>query len=124
MGTSSGIPNRSVVRVSILLLGFAFTAFAQKDTGAIVGTVLDASGAAIPNAHVTAVNTATDYTYNATTDTTGDYVISPVRTGSYRVTVNSQGFRSEAESITIEVQQRARINFRLQPGDVKETVEV
>jgi len=111
--------------VAALLLGFTLAAFAQKDTGAIVGSIVDATGASIPGAQVQAVNTATDYTYNAVSDTSGEYVISPARVGTYRITVTASGFRKEvAPAITLEIQQRARVDFKLQPGDVKETVEV
>src|SRR5581483_9042764 len=108
-----------------ILAGLTVPAFAQKDTGALVGTVLDSTGAAIPGAQVDAVNTATDYTYKAVTNTTGEYVISPVRVGTYKITVSANGFRSEmTPAVTLEVQQRARMDFTLQPGDVKQTIEV
>ncbi len=113
------------VRIAILAFAFVWTAVAQRDTGAIVGTVKDSTGASIPSAQVKAEDTATSFTYTATTDTAGDYVISPVRVGTYRITVSAQGFQSEvAEKITLEIQQRARMDFTLHPGDVKQTMEV
>ncbi len=62
-----------MVRLASVFLLSAILALAQKDTGAILGTVLDASGAAIPGAQVSATDTATNYTYNATTDSAGQY---------------------------------------------------
>src|SRR5947209_7549024 len=115
MGLALQHHTRRVSRLTILFFGMALAAFAQKDTGAIVGTVVDSTGAAIPGARVTAENTATAYTYNATTDTTGQYVISPVRVGTYRIGVAANGFRSEvAPAVTLEIQQRARMDFTLQ----------
>ncbi|MGH9614458.1 MAG: carboxypeptidase regulatory-like domain-containing protein, partial [Bryobacteraceae bacterium] len=115
--------SRYLFAATICLAGFS--AFAQKDTGAIVGTVLDSSGASMPGADVAAVNLDTNYTVHVTTDTAGQYVISPVRIGPYRVTVKANGFKTAvAGPITIDIQQRARVDFSLQPGEVKETVEV
>ena len=111
--------------IPILFFGLTWIAFGQKDTGAIVGTVLDATGASIPGAQVSAVDTATNFTYHAVTDATGEYVMSPVRVGSYKLSVSASGFKTEiVGSITLEIQQRARVNFTLQPGELKETIEV
>lgn len=108
-----------------MFLCLTWTVLAQKDTGAIVGTVLDASGASVPGAAVSAVDAATNFTYTATTDATGQYVMSPVRVSTYRISVSASGFKTAvAESITLEIQQRARVNFTLQPGELKETIEV
>ena len=112
------------LRVAVLILCAGAILFAQKDTGAIVGTVLDASGASVPGAQVAAVDTATNFIYNATTDATGQYTMSPVRVGTYRISVGAKGFKTEVESITLEIQQRARVNFTLQPGELRETIEV
>src|ERR1039458_4126814 len=109
----------------VLLAAADLPAFAQKDAGAIVGGVLDSSGASGPGAKVSAVNIGTNYAYTATTDTAGQYTISPVQVGTYKVSVSVQGFKTAVvEAITIEVQQRARVDFNLQPGEVKETIEV
>jgi hypothetical protein len=111
--------------MAALILCVGAMLFAQKDTGAIVGTVVDASGASVPGAQVTVIDRATNFIYNATTDGTGQYVMSPVRVGTYRISVGAKGFKTEvAESITLEIQQRARVNFTLQPGELKETIEV
>lgn len=99
--------------------------FAQKDTAAIVGTVLDPSQASVPGAVVRATNLDTNFVYQATSDTAGQYAISPVRIGRYRVRVEAQGFKAaESEIVQLDVQQRARLDFALVPGEVKETVTV
>jgi Carboxypeptidase regulatory-like domain/TonB dependent receptor len=107
-----------------LLLGCA-PLFAQKDAGSIVGTVLDATQASVPNAEVKAVNLDTNYTYRATTDTSGQYSMSPVRIGRYRVEATASGFKTAvSETINLDVQQRARVDLTLTPGAVQETIEV
>ncbi|HJY08709.1 MAG TPA: carboxypeptidase-like regulatory domain-containing protein, partial [Bryobacteraceae bacterium] len=112
-------------RSAALLLLCSFAAFAQKDTAALVGRVLDPSGASVPGAAITATDTGTNFTYRAASDTAGEWAISPVRIGSYRVSIKAKGFKtSEIGPITLDVQQRRRIDVSLQPGEVRETVQV
>src|ERR1700760_3800785 len=70
-------------------------AFAQgSSTSAIAGTVLDTSGAAVPGADVTAVNTATGTTFRAVSADGGAFTIPAIPTGTYTVTVALQGFKT------------------------------
>src|ERR1700742_420816 len=90
--------------LSFLVQGFAH---AQKDTASITGQVTDSSGAVVAGARVDAVNLETNYTYHATSNQSGDWTISPVRIGTYSVTVTSTGFKkSEIAPFTLDVQQR------------------
>ena len=59
--------------VALLLFAAAGPALSQSDRGAIAGTVLDATGAAVEGATVTATDTATSAVYTATTGPTGGY---------------------------------------------------
>src|SRR6185312_723931 len=112
-------------RSAALLILSSFAGFAQKDTAALVGRVLDPTGASVPGAEVTATDTGTNFTYRGTSDTTGEWTISPVRIGTYRVSIKAKGFKtSEVGPITLDVQQRRRIDVSLQPGEVRETVQV
>jgi hypothetical protein len=98
---------------------------AQKDTASITGQVLDIAGAAVPTATVDAVNLETNYTYHAKVSGTGEWTISPVRIGTYRVDVTAAGFKkAELGPIVLNVQQRQRLDVALQPGAVSQTVEV
>jgi len=65
---------RQVAGVVALFL-FAVVAFAQTDRGTITGTVLDVSGAVVPNATIEAKNAATGEVYNAATTGTGNYTL-------------------------------------------------
>ncbi|MDT7814771.1 MAG: hypothetical protein QOJ42_4687 [Acidobacteriaceae bacterium] len=69
----------------------------QMDQGSIVGTVLDATGAAIPNAKVTLTNEQTGFTLERTADGSGSYAFTPIKIGTYTVTASSQNFRSFAQ---------------------------
>ncbi len=108
-----------------LFLFTGMAALAQKDTAALVGQVLDVTGASVPGADITATNVETDFAYHAVSDAAGEWTISPVRIGTYRVTVSQKGFKTAvAGPITLDVQQRQRINVSLQPGQVNERVDV
>ncbi|WP_158748660.1 TonB-dependent receptor [Acidobacterium sp. S8] len=110
---------------SLLPLFLAPVVLAQKDTASITGQVTDSSGAIVAGARVEAVNIDTNYIYHATSNQTGDWTISPVRIGTYRVSVTATGFKtSEIAPFTLDVQQRQRLDVSLQPGQVTQTVQV
>jgi hypothetical protein len=107
------------------LLALSFPAFAQVERGAIVGRVTDSTGLAVPGADVTVHNTGTNVSFQTKSDEAGGYTAPSLNPGSYEVTVKMQGFRAETHrGILIEVGQRVRADFTLQPGQVSETVEV
>ena len=109
------------------LLSFLIPTFAQaqKDTASITGQVTDSSGALVAGAHVDAVDIETNYSYHAVSNQTGEWTISPVRIGTYRVSVISPGFKkAEIGPFTLDVQQRQRLDVALQPGAATQTVEV
>src|SRR5574340_729461 len=77
-----------------LLAGvFAGSAWAQKDTGSIVGSVKDSTGASVVGARVTVVDVDRGLTFNTVTDELGEYVAGPLRVGNYTVTVEQAGFK-------------------------------
>jgi hypothetical protein len=99
--------------------------FAQVDTGAILGTVKDISGAVIPGAKIVLTNEQTGLTLSATSDSSGNYIFTPIKIGSYSVKAQFKGFRtSEQRQIQVQVQQQVEVNFTLVPGQVTQTVEV
>src|SRR5271157_1309328 len=109
----------------VLLISAAVTALAQVDTGSLVGTVKDASGAVLPGVTVTATNVDTGVAATAKTELNGDYVITPLHIGRYSVSVVATGFRREIrKDIVLDVQQTIRLDFSLKVGSVSETMEV
>ena len=114
-----------VVFLTILALSFDATVRAQIDTGAIVGTVRDASGAAVPNASVVLTNTATQEKQRSLTNASGEYQFTALRPGAYSVQVSAQGFASQVRNdIEIHVQSRPSVDFNLAIGSINETVQV
>jgi hypothetical protein len=111
-----------------LLLCFCFVTLslnAQSTTGAIVGTVTDPSGGIIAGATVTITNMGTNIAVKTTTDASGEYVVTPLEVGKYSVAVEATGFkRSIRSDIQVNVQDRVRVDARLEVGQASETVEV
>ena len=82
------------------LLAFALSvliappAIAQVDTGAIRGTVTDASGGVLPGATVTVTHEGQGFTLTGVTREDGTYIFTPIRTGAYILEVEFPGFRN------------------------------
>src|SRR6266498_2979982 len=112
------------LRCSILFF-LASAMYAQQDTGMITGQILDASGSAIPLATVLLVNTGTNVQTSVATNSDGLFVATPLRIGVYSITVGAKGFKKAVrDNIALRVQDRLRIDFRLEVGEVSESVEV
>ncbi|MGI8988334.1 MAG: TonB-dependent receptor domain-containing protein [Bryobacteraceae bacterium] len=103
----------------------AFTMNAQVDTGTILGTVHDNTGAVIPNATVTVRNEGTSFTQVTKTSGGGTYVVTPLRIGKYSVEVESAGFKKERRNgLELNIQQQLVADFGLSVGDISSEVEV
>lgn len=93
--------------------------------GAISGNVTDSTGAAIPNATVTALNVATGVTTVRTSSSSGLYVLSPLLPGNYTVTVTSSSFSTfKQENVTVLALSTVGLNVTLAAGSQNETVTV
>jgi hypothetical protein len=98
---------------------------AQAVTGTIFGTVTDNSGAVMPGVTVTVTNVDTSRSRTYVTDGNGEYTAPSVQTGTYKVGAELQGFKSVlVEGITVSVDQRVRVDARLELGNMSETVEI
>jgi len=107
----------------VILLSLA--AGGQSTAGRILGTVTDASGAAVGGATVVVTDAARGTTRNLTTDAAGAYVAPDLEPGIYKIRVESKGFKTvERPNVPIEVATDVRADFALQPGEVSETIVV
>jgi hypothetical protein len=98
---------------------------AQVDTGTIAGTLHDSSGAAIVGATVTFIEKSTNATTIANVDAQGNYVSSPLRVGTYSVMAKAAGFESQTRTeVTLQVQDRRRIDFTMVVGQVSQNVTI
>lgn len=114
----------SIVVLLVVILNFA-PAFGQTSAGAILGTIMDASGALIPGVEVTVTDRGTSQSRVVLTSETGNYRVEPLQVGFYTVSAELAGFRKELRrDIKVDVDARTRIDFRLEVGNVTEVVEV
>lgn len=109
----------------VLALSAGFANAQSASTATIVGQVTDAQGLGVPNAAVTATNTATRIAYPTKTTSSGDYTIPFVPPGTYDIRVEAQGFAiGTSKGITLNVGVQRDINFKLAVAGKAETVEV
>jgi hypothetical protein len=109
----------------LLVLGTSPLALAQIDQGGITGTITDASGNAVKGASVTLINQDNNLSFSRTTGDNGYYTFSPIKIGSYTITVKAPSFQTlKLENITVNVSQTVGLNLSLQPGEVTQTVTV
>lgn len=87
---------------------------AQTTTGSVTGTVQDASGAVIPNARVTAVNTQTNVRNEAATNSAGVYSLRFLPIGTYTLEVTAPSFAPfKAPAFQLEINQTAKIDLKM-----------
>jgi hypothetical protein len=113
--------NRQYFLISLV----AATLWAQLQSGTINGTVTDPQDAAIQNATVEIRNVGTNATFRTQTNERGYYTAPGLAIGEYQITVQMQGFKRGLRSgVGLQVNQNAQIDFRLEIGQVADTVEV
>jgi len=104
---------------------FAGIAFGQLDTATISGRATDTSGALVPNAQVTIVNTETNFVSETKTNTEGLYRIPALRPGPYRLTVAANGFKKYIrDGLDLRVGDSVEINAPLEVGGAAESIVV
>jgi hypothetical protein len=97
----------------------------QQVMAAFTGKVTDPSGAAVPDAKVTAVDNERGTVWTATTNSDGIYDLPQVPIGNYNVRVEHTGFQGEQQAnVTLVLNQVARLDFQLKVGDVATSVNV
>src|ERR1700719_2529028 len=107
------------------LLLLSTVALAQRDLGTITGSVVDAQGAAVPNAKVTITNEATGVSYDTVTTDAGAYTRPAVNPGSYTVKATAPGFQvAEQKGIIVNPGAPVSVNLTLAVGNASQTVEV
>ncbi len=107
-----------------MILALLPAAFAQVNTASLTGLVSDPSGAAVPNAKVTARNTAINLERDSQTDGNGFYFFASLPVGNYEISTEAGGFQRASKRVTLETAQRARQDFALAVGQVQNTLTV
>jgi len=108
-----------------LLFVSARPSIAQVSTTSLRGVVADPGGAVITGAQLTLTNSAAGFSRAATTNGRGEYQFVQVPPGTYSLTASATGFASSRnEAVALLVNTPATLNFVLQVGNTKTTVEV
>lgn len=98
--------------------------FGQAITATLQGQIADKSGAVLPKATVTLTNTETGFSRTTTSDDSGQYKVTLLPVGNYKVTAEANGFQGQTLALTLSVGDVATLSFSLSPGTVEEQVTV
>jgi len=113
-------------RFCVLLCFFAGAMLlAQTDRGVITGTVKDSSGAVVPGAQVTALQSSTNASFKTKTTTSGDFTVPSLPVGDYQVRVEITGFKTfVANKVVVAAGATVPLDVTLEVGTAQQTVEV
>jgi len=99
--------------------------FSQATDSIIVGSVADATGAAVPNVTITATNKDTGVKYTTVTNSTGEYRLNNIPVGRYDVSATAQGFSTATvANVELQLNHTSSVNMTLAVGSVSTSVEV
>lgn len=107
---------RRAISVLALLLSGAGLAQAQVDRATLAGTVSDATGGVLSGATVTITQMDTNLVQKVQTNSTGTFLVVNLAPGRYLVEADSSGFSKAAQSVILEVGQRARLDLTVGMG--------
>ena len=109
----------------VAALIFSASAASQTNRGGISGTVMDKSGALVPDVPVTVTNLGTNETYHVTTSKQGSYSVQNLDPVVYRVESDFPGFKKAiVEKVKVDTATIATVNFVLEPGSLTTEVRV
>lgn len=112
-------------RLVLAVVALSAAAIAQDFRATLSGSVTDPSGAAIPDAMVKAVNSATNEAREVKTTSLGFYTIPYLNPGTYNIEVTASGFKAlKREGIVLQVAQRMNLPIELAVGEVTQEVTV
>jgi len=114
-----------VLTMVVLALVFVGQTSAQVISGDLVGTVLDKTGAAVPNANVEAVNAATGVAYPAQADAAGEYRISNLPVGVYNISAWASNFaKTTVSGFKVELNKTTTLSITLEIKGAVTSIEV
>src|SRR5881398_2425252 len=125
-----GVMRRQVSLGCILVCCLAFllytnTASGQAVYGSIIGTVTDPQGNAVAGAKVTVTSVTKSFTYDTTTNESGNYSVTHLIPDTYKIKVDASGFKVlEIPSVGVSADNAAHVDAQLQVGAVTQSIEV
>ncbi|MBI3682113.1 MAG: TonB-dependent receptor [Acidobacteria bacterium] len=115
----------SYAALAVLLVCLASVVSAQIGTSTITGRVTDSTGAVVPNVQVTIVQTGTNFTSTAVTNSEGIYRVPSLQPGEFRVSFEAAGFKKAVrEDVELRTGDTLAVDMTLQVGNVSESIEV
>ncbi len=109
----------------LVSLGCGGSALAQFDSGAVLGSIKDPSGAAVASADVQLLSVAQGTAVTRKTDASGDYEFDSVQPGEYKLSATALGFQlSTTDPFRVNVGARQRVDLSLNLGAASEKVTV
>jgi hypothetical protein len=117
---------RRLICLSAIVLGLmSVTAFGQRTTASLSGTVTDPTGAVVPGAKVTATEIGTGEATTALTNGTGFYAFPNLGPGTYRLQVAKTGFQTFIQhGIVLQVDRATTVSIMLKVGTSTQSVNV
>jgi hypothetical protein len=117
---------KTILQVAcLILLTGAVSVFAQSVSGTLSGKITNASGAAVPNAAVTVTNVSNNSSQRALTGPDGAFNVSGLPPGSYRVDVETAGYkRTTQQDVILSTTGPATVTIQLEAGNTSDTVEI
>ncbi|MGA3091896.1 MAG: carboxypeptidase-like regulatory domain-containing protein [Terriglobales bacterium] len=125
MRTMKSVAFALSLMLALVWLNTSPLTWGQEVTAAVVGTVVDPSGAPIRGATVVARDTERGVVWKAETNDTGSFTILRLPVGTYTAEATATGFdKSVYPPFTLVLNQTARLSFEMKVGQVSQTVEV
>jgi outer membrane receptor protein involved in Fe transport len=111
--------------VVVFFISCAGVLRAQSTNASITGRVTDPAKAVIADAKVAAINAGTNIRYEGATNSSGEYYVSSLPPGTYRIEIEKTGFKTVIKpDVVLHVQDTVEINFEMTLGSMSETVTV
>src|SRR5438477_516679 len=125
MDVSLMAPRLMTPVIIIVLTSFVSSCFAQSNTATIIGVVTDPAGALVAGASVTVTNVKTGISRVTTSEPSGAYEVQLLPVGEYKISAQIAGFKhGERTGVALEAGQRAKLDFKLEVGDLAERITV
>jgi hypothetical protein len=114
-----------LVLAVLFFLGVS-AASAQVIKGSISGTIIDPSGAAVPDADIRAINAETNQEFSTRSETAGVFRLALLPVGTYRVEVSKQGFKKFGISnvVVSSAQDNGLGTIQLEVGELSTVIEI
>lgn len=121
---NNGFYGRQSLAIAILWLVAGSVWISAQQANELGGQVTDSRQLAVINALVKAFNTTSGQVFSTETDKSGQYRISGLPDGTYRITVSSAGFSTSSNAVTLHRAAQTRQDFVLVPGVISETMVI